>query len=105
MGLPINTILFLLLVAGLLIVQVFLSKMQSKWPGLIMPGVYFLLATAIGVGRLFYNIQTTLPVILGDLAALVLFNIPTAVLMVIYFSCRKKAKQSDEIKRMNIQDL
>lgn len=105
MTIPINTIILLLLVAGLLLVQVFLSKIESKWPGLIIPGAYFLLVTAVGVGRLFYNIQTTLPVILGDLFALVLFNIPTAVLMVIYFSCRKKAKQSDEIKRMNIQDL
>lgn len=105
MGFPINTVLLLLLVAGLLMVQVFLSKMQSKWPGLIMPGVYFLLATAVGIGRLFYNLQTTLPVILGDLFALVLFNIPTAVLMVIYFSCRKKNKQSAEIQKMNIHDL
>ena len=87
-----STALQILLVAGLLMVQVYLSKMQSKWPGLIVPGVYFLLATSIGVARLLYNIQTTLPVILGDLFALVLFNIPTAVLMVIYFMCRKKTK-------------
>lgn len=105
MAFPTNTALLLLLVAGLLILQVYLSKMQSKWPGLIIPGVYFLLASSIGVGRLLYNIQTTLPVILGDLFTLVLFNIPTAVLMVIYFSCRKKTKHSDEIKKMNIQDL
>lgn len=34
-----------------------------------------------------------------------LANIPTAVLLVIYFACREKKRRKKQIERMNIQDL
>jgi hypothetical protein len=32
-------------------------------------------------------------------------NIPTVIIIVIYFACREKFKKNKEIDKMNIQDL
>lgn len=39
---PTNLLLLLLLLAGGIVLQIFLSKRESKWPGLVLPIVTFL---------------------------------------------------------------
>ena len=39
------------------------------------------------------------------LASLILGNIPTAVLLVIYFACREKFRRRSEVDKMRIEDL
>ena len=39
------------------------------------------------------------------LASLILGNIPTAVLLVIYFACREKFRRRSELDKTRIEDL
>ena len=39
------------------------------------------------------------------LASLILGNIPTAFLLVIYFACREKFRKRSELDKMHINDL
>lgn len=40
-----------------------------------------------------------------SLVVLVMFNIPTVIYIGIYGACRGKRKKSQELEKMNIQDL
>lgn len=94
-----NIIITLVILVGVLILHIFLSRMKSPIPGLILPILSFLLATAFP----FLMIRNS-----GGFGSLLLTwllaNIPTLILLAIYFCCRPK-KAEDPITKMNIQDL
>jgi hypothetical protein len=99
----INTFILILLFAGAVVLEVYLSKREKRWPGLILPAI-FLAASVINV----LNIADV-----GDpaqlagliITTLLISNIPTAVLLSIYGLVREKIKRKKEIEKMNIQDL
>ena len=98
------TFLVVLLV-GSIVLQVFLSRRESPWPGLVLPGLSLLLSlipllnVAVLPGSGAGNVLTAL------LLVFLLYNIPTLVLLVIYFACRGKYRRRREIDKMNAQDL
>jgi len=55
--------------------------------------------TAVIDGTTKWEIFTSLATIL------LVMNIPTVVLLAIYFGCREKIKRKKAIEKMNIQDL
>ncbi len=96
-------LLFMLVfVVGGITLQIFLSKRESRWPGLVLPGLTFL-----------YSLVMVLSVAVYDgsfpwgpiLACLLLGNVPTVILLAIYAACREKRKKHDELDKMNINDL
>jgi len=98
----------LVIFTGLVFLQIFLSKMQSKWPGLILPGCSMFFSLIGVLGFSLYAI-TGAGVIFGVIAIFVLFNIPTLILLMIYMIIRNSKKdlfkKNQEIQKMNIQDL
>lgn len=107
---PINLIFFLvsiifsvLFLIGIGLLQIFLSKRENKWLGVVLPGANILSSI---VGVLFLREIISRPyIIIGSIILFLASNIPTIVLMTIYLSCRKKIKKNKEIDKMNIQDL
>ena len=95
--------LFLLIfVAGGIFLQIFLSRREGKWPGLVLPVLSFLYSLVMALSAVAYN--GTIP--WGPiLASLILGNIPTALLLVIYFACREKFRKRNELDKMQINDL
>ena len=95
----------LLAYAGVLVLQVFLSKTESKWPGLVLPCIAFLMSLMYP----FLMVAPSEGVTVGFIAQMILVwllgNIPTLILLGIYFACRGKKKRSKQIEKMNIQDL
>jgi chromate transport protein ChrA len=124
--------------AVLAILQVFLSKRDNKWLGLVLPAIGVITAFVIVFSMVAFTGRTSEGVheidqygnVINshyvtttdfDFTTLVmtglnflLFNIPTAVLLLIYFACRESVKkrmadesesQNKEIERMSIQDL
>jgi len=101
----ISTIMLLvllgLLVGGILL-QIFLSRRESRWPGLVLPALTFLYSLAMALG-----------VVVSDgefpwgplLASLTMGNIPTVVLLAIYAAGRERLKKRREIDKMQIDDL
>ena len=95
-----NIIITLVILVGILILHIFLSRMKSPIPGLILPLLSFLPATAFPFLMILRS-----PGGFGSLLLTwLLANIPTLILLAIYFCCRPK-KAEDPITKMNIQDL
>lgn len=88
--------LILFLLIALCILQIYLAKRKSKWVGLILPLITFVISIFLVVISPNYN--------LAIFITFILVNIPTAIYLIIFFIYRDKNKQS-EIDKMNIQDL
>jgi len=98
-----NIFFLLILIVVPIILQVFLSKQKSKWPGLILPIITFgfSLLSILNIAS-FGNRTNTIFVIL---TTFLLANIPTIILITIYLSIRKSMKNMNELEKMNIKDL
>ena len=97
-------ILFLLVVVvGGICLQIFLSRRRSRWPGLVLPVISFLVSLLY-----LFNLVDTGSVVQNILMALVTLlvsNLPTLVLLAIYWAGRERVRSQSELDKMNIQDL
>jgi len=92
--------------AGLVFLQIYLSKQKSKWFGLILPVILFLFALLGGVGNVLIQDNATLLEILSIIIPItLLLLIPFFASMLIYYICRKKLTSQSEINKMKIRDL
>lgn len=102
---PILILIFL----GLCVLEFFLARKERRIYGLILPIVSFGIATLISLFTLLNMRGDLRTVILGFLYAGALANIPTVILLLIFFVARalKKdvPKKNKEIEKMNILDL
>lgn len=90
-----RTLIGLLFIAGTILLQIFLSKRESKWLGLVLPMIAFLFS-------ILYPLNMVAPsegVIAGFAVQMILIwllgNIPTIVFLIIYFGCRGKQRRHD----------
>jgi len=102
MSIPINSLILLVFIGGGIWLQIFLSKKESKWFGLILPFITFAYSLLM-----VFSIAVTDGMDIFGLIASTLFvaNIPTIILLAIYFGCREKIKRKKALEKMNIQDL
>ena len=97
------TLVFVLaLLVGGIFLQIFLSKRENRWPGLILPLLSFLYSLLMACSAVAYNGGIPWGAIL---ASLVLGNIPTVILLAIYAACRERFRKRSELDKMNIKDL
>ena len=96
-------VVLLLFLAGVVLLQVFLSKRESRWPGLVLPLISFLYALVLVLNAAYF--VSMAHAVLTTVLVFVIGNLPTAVLLAIYFACRGKRKKRDELERMRIEDL
>lgn len=115
----ISLIFLIAFVAAMIILQVYLSRRESKVPGLVLPAITFL-------GELFILLNVVTNVVMTSVAdnavggvdsysvfvtvlntvlTLLVISMPTIVLLVIYFLCRRRMNRKKQIEKMNIQDL
>ena len=96
-------ILMLALLVGVPVLQVFLSRRENQWLGLLLPMLTFLYSLVMVCSVTAYEGGIPWGPIL---ASLILGNIPTAVLLlVIYFACREKFRRRSELDKTRIEDL
>ena len=98
----ISLVFLLVLLVGIVLVQIFLSKREGRWPGLILPLLTFLYSLLMACSAVAYNGEIPWGAIL---ASLILGNIPTVILLAIYAVCREKFRKQSELDKMNIKDL
>ena len=99
----VSLLVLLVVVVGGILLQIFLSKRESKWPGLVLPAISFLwsllyLFNLMDTGSVVQNILTALLTVL-------LSNIPSLVLLAIYWAVREKRRKRSELDKMSIDDL
>ena len=95
-------IFLLVFVAGGVLLQIFLSRREGKWPGLILPILSFLYSLVMAFSAVAYNGGIPWGPIL---ASLILGNIPTVILLAIYAAYREKRRKCVELDKMQINDL
>ena len=92
------------LCAGSVVLQIFLSKKENKWLGLIQP-ILSLLITLFYTAGMIVPPTVTFGFIIQTLWGFLLTNIPTFIYLAIYFACRGKQRKKKQLEKMNIQDL
>lgn len=107
---PIHTLILLALLVGIILLQIFLSRRESRWPGLVLPGLCVLFSLCAAVGLALFSFVPSQDsgldtVIIPALLVFVLYNIPTCILLAIYFACRERYRRSKQLEKMNILDL
>ena len=129
MAVSVVLVFMLGILAGLVVLQLFLSKKESKWPGLVLPIISFGVSVMAALGVVLFSAvtgtvtvdvdgeemveqvvtvtQITDPatVIIGAIYVFLLYNIPTAVLTAIYVACRSKRNKQRALEKMSVQDL
>lgn len=106
MAFSLNTIILLLIVSLIIYLQIYFSKMESKWIGLILPGISLIISIimVLNIVEPSANISTAQRIVMV-LSAFITSNIPTIILLAIYAVVRQKLKRQSEIDKMNIKDL
>jgi uncharacterized membrane protein HdeD (DUF308 family) len=94
-----------MLLPGIKKLQVFLSKRENKWLGLILPMIGVLFSIMILINEPVIEGLSVLERNLLSIMILFVSNIPTIVFMAIYFGCREKFKKKKGMDKMNIQDI
>jgi cytochrome bd-type quinol oxidase subunit 1 len=128
-----NLFILLLFIAGVILLQIYLSKKQNKWLGLILPGICLIISILAVLGMATFTSYTTqtiqtvgengkvvneiinsarnkntvdlASIVFSSIVVFLLYNIPTAILLAIYAGCREKKRKNSELEKMNIQDL
>ena len=156
LGLLVFIVIFIGFFAGIVVLQVFLSRKTSKWPGLILPAVNIFFSLVIVVGMIVYTpVRVETGIIIAEhvmdipygqyydsdlteemeartaerlemmealemqpvagaymgvfmfrsIFMLILFNIPTVILLLIYALCRGNYRKQRALEMMSVQDL
>ncbi len=99
-----NVLIFLLIFAvGGVLLQIYFSKRESRWPGLVLPGICMLYPALLVLNvAAMGNIGSVAATVI---TAFVLGAVPAIILLVIYFACRSGRNRKSELDKMNISDL
>jgi hypothetical protein len=101
-----TTVLFVILIVfgvGGTLLQIFISKRESKWLGLVLPIITFLYSVVMMLN--ITVMETAGEVMAAVLSVVVTGNIPTMVLLVVCFACRGKRRVRSEVDKLRINDL
>lgn len=124
-------IIAMLVFIGLILLQVYLSKRNNKWLGLILPFIFLIIALFASITTPLYVVteeatvsysengqvveetispasseKPSLATIIATIIPLfLLWNIPTLIFLGIYGVCRDQMKKNGELNRMNVLDL
>ena len=100
-----KVIFLIVILVGGVIFQIFLSRSESKLPGLILPVISFIYALFMALNMFIPPEVNGAQIFMMLSGTFLLTNIPTLVLLAIYFACRGSKKRKKELEKMNVQDL
>ena len=101
-------VILLLVSVGAIALEVYLSRRESKVPGLVLPaillmGELFVIPNVAAVP--YFATETLAAGCVNVILRVFLTLLPTIVLMAVYFLCRRGMNRKKQIEKMNIQDL
>ena len=105
MTFPVRTLIALAFLVGIVFLQIFLSKNESKFPGLVLPIISFLVAILFVMNMAMPPEGVAGGFVWDTIVVFLLANTPTLILLAIYFASRKSNSRKKQLDRMNIQDL
>ena len=87
------------------VLEVFLARRESIWPGLALPILAGLYAVVMALS---YTAEPDTPwnqVLGGVLAVFLVSGIPAFLLLMVFFICRSGRRRKKQLEKMNVQDL
>ena len=81
--------------------EIFLANRQSRWPGLVLPPLFVLPNVALNA---LSEAESASGMLLALLVPVILLAL-TLVLLAMYWVCRRRRKNREQIEKMKIQDL
>ena len=87
------------------VLEVFLARQESVWPGLILPIVAGLFALLMALNYVAPANTPWYQLLGGILLVFLVSGIPMIVLLVIFFASRGKRRRNRQLEKMNVQDL
>lgn len=102
-----NLLVLLALGAAFVVLEVYLARRKSRWPGLVPPAVVLLGAMVEAVSYFTADLGDSATAVGVGLLVLSRELLPALTLLFIYAACReyRRKKQRREQDRMNICDL
>lgn len=93
-----KSFVLVLIMVGILILQIFLSKSKNKWLGIIIPVFNFIFAILYSLNATEWS---------AAIGVFFVMMIPFVINMIIYLSYRSKLKErnNSELDKMKIKDL
>ena len=95
---------FIVLPIGLCVLEIFLSRM-NKYIGLILPAITFIYSLIALLSFAIFDGATTGEIVVSMLTTFLGTNLPTLILLGIYFLCRENMRHKRQLDKMNKQDL
>lgn len=109
---PIRWFVILALMAAACALEVFLAKRKSCWPGLALPALWLtytlftVIAAVMGYAQAYGEpLSLSFGLVWSALLSLAQTNIPTYLLLAIYFFSRSDGRRRKQMDRMQVQDL
>ncbi len=97
--------LFLIIIPGIIILQLYFAKFNNMWLNLILPNIIFCLSLIITVIQIREYSSLNIEAILSITGYFFLINVLTVILVAIYFTNKNNIKKEKQIEKMNVQDL
>lgn len=105
MTIPIHLLIIVVIMAGAIWLQVFLSKKENRWLGLMLPFISFAYSLLMVFSIALVDSMTAWEIFGLIASTFFIANIPTIILLAIYWGCREKIRRKKDLEKMNIQDL
>lgn len=99
------TVSIIILIFGPIILQFYLSGLPNKKFGLILPSLSFIFSIICVMSIAFPANATISHILVTILSYMFIMNIPTIILMCIYWISRHRINKQSEMDKMNIKDL
>lgn len=89
-----------------LALQVYFAQLDNRWLGRILPVASFLISNVLWLFN-YYALADSGDngVAWGYIAAFLVMNIPTVILILVYVLCRKHFQKKKQLEKIHIQDL
>lgn len=93
-----KTLIAIAFIIIVILLQIYLSKRESKWLGLVLPVMAFLFGLLFPLNMVAPSDGVTAGFVFQILFIWFLGNIPTIVLLAIYFGCRDKYQHNKQME-------
>ena len=103
--------LLLISFAGVIALQIVLSRRERRWPGLILPVLWLIWTLVVTVPQMALlmgeGMGWTQAVLELGLPALALENVPSLILLAVYAACHlhRRRSRKKQLKKTRIDDL
>lgn len=92
------------LAVGVVLLERFLAHSKSRWPGLVLPVISFLLSLLYPLSMV--NLGGSTAMLIGQVILVwIIANIPTYILIAVYIAVRRRSPNRRERDKMTAKDL